>query len=308
MQPQNQPSNYHPHAIDLAKLVAQNPNVSAAWLDTDDQAALLHICLTEPTAPRNFICPTPLIHLKQKYHPPLTFKTLEAPLTPIDPRNEHQHCQNEPVELGTQIQPAGANWLGTAGSPIRWKDASETMRWGFLSNWHVMVTDPAPQATRQHQPSTAFPHIGYLYGASPVSPDAINTIDAAVASAKVDGYHTISDRILGIGPLLRAPISATVGLIVQKSGRTTKLTHARCTAIGAALKVRYGNFIATFQDQDIYTQIDEPFSGPGDSGSLIVTEANPAPVSLLFAGGGDMTIGNPFRHVAHRFNILHPFT
>ena len=45
------------------------------------------------------------------------------------------------------------------------------------------------------------------------------------------------------------------------------------------------------------------FSAPGDSGSLIVTQGGNQPVALLFAGDGQLTIGNPIIPVLQRFGV-----
>ena len=46
-----------------------------------------------------------------------------------------------------------------------------------------------------------------------------------------------------------------------------------------------------------------PFSAPGDSGSLIVTQGGNQPVALLFAGGDGLTIGSPIDLVLQRFGV-----
>lgn len=308
MPPPTPQPDLHPHARALAYLVRLNPNLTAAWIDHHGLSNRINVTQHAYRAPETLCVPAPLLNFKIIYYPNVTFHTLEAPLGPIDTDNPHQACQDEPVRLGTQIQPAAATWLGTAGAPVRWNDPSDITHWGILSNWHVMTVTHTPLATPQHQPTTDYAPIAHLFADSPVDPHKINTIDAAIAHALIDGKHTISDSILEIGPLTRAPIDATPGQPAQKSGRTTRLTRAICTAVGAAVKVGYPNFTATFQDQDIYTDTDPPFSAPGDSGSLITSEPNPAPLSLLFAGGANLTVGNPMRHVAHHFNIQHPFS
>ena len=45
------------------------------------------------------------------------------------------------------------------------------------------------------------------------------------------------------------------------------------------------------------------FSGPGDSGSLIVSQDGNQPVALLFAGGDGLTIGIPIDVVLQRFGV-----
>lgn len=297
----------HEYAADLAIFLANNPAVQAAWLDDHNHPTSLTVCTTVPATSLNLGAARRLHNLKLRIHAYQTFKTLEAPLGPIDCANPHQCCQDEPVNLGCQIQPQDAPWVGTAGAPVHWIDSNTKHHWGILSNWHVMAAGPVITNRRQHQPTEAFGPIAHLSAAAAVSPTEPNLVDAAIANAAVDGKHTIAEAILGLGPITAPSVDAAAGLTVQKAGRTTQVTQAICTAVGAAVRVGYGTFTATFLDQDIYTSTDEPFSAPGDSGSLICTVPVPGPVSLLFAGGGQLTIANPFRHVAKYFNLQHPF-
>ena len=53
------------------------------------------------------------------------------------------------------------------------------------------------------------------------------------------------------------------------------------------------------------------FSAPGDSGSLIVVNANPRksdsdrkPVGLLFTGSDFITVANPINAVLQRFGVI----
>ncbi|KKK51267.1 hypothetical protein LCGC14_3116650, partial [marine sediment metagenome] len=138
-------------------------------------------------------------------------------------------------------------------------------------------------------------------------PDKQNLIDAAVADALMSDLHTISPNILGIGPLGPKPITATMGLAVVKSGRTTAVTSGQCIATGAAVNVQYDRFTGTLEDQDIFAANGNPFSAPGDSGSLIVDKKEHRPCSLLFAGSAQITVGNPIRHVVDAFNLTFPF-
>ncbi len=307
MPTENQTPLRHPYAGDLAKLLETNPDITAAWVDHATKPTKLTLCASTAFVLRTLNSPRTLNHLAIQLQPHQTFRTLEAPLGPIDADNPHQSCQDEPIKLGTQIQPKGANWVGTAGAPVRWQDTFGDRHWGILSNWHVMAPAAIGAATTQHQPTDSSPAIAALSDAAEVSPTERNLVDAAIADAQVNGFHTISDVILGVGRVDREPLSAYVGLKAQKAGRTTQVTYATCTAIGAAVKIGYGSFTATFMDQDVYTSIDQPFSAAGDSGSLICTADDPAAVSLLFAGGGQLTIGNPMRHVVAHFNLQHPF-
>jgi hypothetical protein len=281
--------------------------VIAAWYDDPKHPHHLTIIVDHQhlDAPLNVwqqpaTIPTNVYHQK-----PL--RILRTHTAALPPTNTHQLCQDEPVRLGTQIQPAAADWLGTAGAPAKWLDKSRRPHWGILSNWHVMADGDQRIGRTQHQPTTSQGPIAALANWHQVTPDRDHKLDAAIADALLDAYHTISNEILGLGPLGDHPIDAHVGLAVSKSGRTTMVTHGTCLAIGATVRVSYGDFTATLVDQDVYAPANGPFSAPGDSGSLILTRDSRCPCSLLFAGNDLLTIANPIRHVAAELKLVFPF-
>jgi len=131
-----------------------------------------------------------------------------------------------------------------------------------------------------------------------------NTVDAAIAKV-ISGQVNTNGTILEIGTLSATTVSPSVGLKVEKSGRTTAMTKSTIGAINVTVNVSgYGpcgmgtntaKFVKQFQINS------STFSGGGDSGSLIVTQPavgkKPNPVGLLFAGSSTSTIGNPISSV-----------
>jgi hypothetical protein len=87
--------------------------------------------------------------------------------------------------------------------------------------------------------------------------------------------------------------SASLGMMVAKSGRTTGLTCAAVSAIDVDVVVDYFTDCAetahamskTFTNQIAIAGTS--FSDAGDSGALVVDSANAEPVGLFFAGGTD---------------------
>ena len=102
-----------------------------------------------------------------------------------------------------------------------------------------------------------------------------------------------------------APVTATPGLRVGKTGRTTQLTSGTITAVGVTINVNYGGGrVARFIDQVAVRAAGGDFSQGGDSGSLIWTwDARRAPVALLFAGGGGTTFGNRIPRVLAALDV-----
>jgi len=282
---------------DLARFLFENPNVLAASITERHNPTAVHVLVKRGTKALRPLRTQALgdLPLIVEEADELTDLRKHPPFFP--PENLHQSCQNEPVRLGCQVQPLDADWVGTAGAPVRWTDAQGQLHWGILSNWHVMAPQPETRGHPLHQPDYLHPAIAALHDWSRPDPAAINKIDAALADALIQGFHTISRDILDIGPLDPRPLDARQPLQVKKSGRTTQLTFGHCTATGAAVRVSYGDFTAVFQDQDLFACDGCQFSAPGDSGSLIVSQPEARPLSLLFAGGGSITVGNPIRHV-----------
>ena len=130
-----------------------------------------------------------------------------------------------------------------------------------------------------------------------------NTIDAAIAAVITPNKVSDVGEILNIGVIASSVATPSVGLGVQKMGRTTCLTSGTISSIGGRFKVSYGaGKTAKFVNQIVIKGPRSPnnFGGPGDSGSLIVTQDScPQAVGLLFAGNRKQTqtLVNPISDV-----------
>jgi len=114
-----------------------------------------------------------------------------------------------------------------------------------------------------------------------------NYADCAIA-APYDPTD-ITPEIIGLSHPPRGIHPATLGMPVQKVGRTTGHTQDTITQINATVRVSYGaGRTATFHDQ----LIAGPMSAGGDSGSLVLDMDGYA-VGLLFAGSDRVTIFSP---------------
>ncbi len=150
--------------------------------------------------------------------------------------------------------------------------------------------------------------IGTLYDYMPIdfSFAGENYVDAAIAisspsdlsnSTLEDGYGVPSSQI----------VAASIGLPVQKYGRTTSLTHGEVSAISVYVEVCYEQFWGfCIKSAYFFDQIEisgAGFSGGGDSGSLIVTEDGNNPVGLLCAGSDTTTFANRIDFVLDAFGV-----
>ncbi len=133
-----------------------------------------------------------------------------------------------------------------------------------------------------------------------------NVVDAAIADVVNDADVTGATHpdAGSYGQPRATTVSASVGMNVQKYGRTTQHTNGKVQGINATVNVNYGaeSGVARFVNQIV---IGGGFSSGGDSGSLIVARGGSddrKPVGLLFAGGGS-TIANPIGAVLSAFNV-----
>jgi hypothetical protein len=256
--------------------------------------------------------------------------------------NDNAGAQTIPVKLGTSggnVNDVGATvcCIGTMGSLWTRADLAQPV---ILSNNHVLdrsgVGSPG-ESIRQPGPAACFgantPIATLTQGAAltpagsaqgRTGPSPSNT-DSAIAQI-VPGTVDLAGTILDLGPssstsIAAAPPSstlatATLGMAVSKSGRTTGLTCSTVSSISTSVQVAYETscgsnvtaFNATYTGQVVIN--GGSFSAGGDSGSLVVTTATARPVALLYGGSTTDTVANPIQDVitvlSSGVNILTP--
>ena len=224
----------------------------------------------------------------------------------------------EPVPGGCQIQPVGANFVGTLGiigkapyfkgtylvgrmqSFKRILDMigiSYDMKPVIVTNAHVAQLDIMSQELGQPiaQPQGHNSLVGNVIWSSPFSRNK-NFIDAAVAS--IDSPALINE-ILQLGGV-RENRPVRVGEQVHKYGRTTKYTQGSCVREKAVVNIKFSDdLILPFHNVNLFSGM----SSPGDSGSIIVAKEDGKAVSLLFAGSSTMTIGCPLAEVVKQSGV-----
>lgn len=123
-----------------------------------------------------------------------------------------------------------------------------------------------------------------------------NLVDAAIARPVSPG--DVSSDIVDIGELAGSA-QATLGMAIQKSGRTTGYTTGEIQQIDVTVNVQYGpGNIAQFTDQ----LLAGPMSQGGDSGSAVL-DMDRNLVGLLFAGSDTTTIMNRIENVFSALNV-----
>ncbi|MGH9532015.1 MAG: hypothetical protein ACRD2Q_06445, partial [Terriglobales bacterium] len=213
---------------------------------------------------------------------------------------DHQVKQTAPVQMGT----SGGNvkdisrafcCSGTLGSVVT-KGGSNYI----LSNNHVLARTAQTAAEVAARVGEDISQPGLIDSGCRTTNSNIvadfseaprlgtQNVDAALAATR-SGQVDLTGAILEIGVPRQTPAAPSVGQAVAKSGRTTGLT---CSAVGSTntdVSVQYQKgcnqgkkFVISYNDQVVVNS--SSFSAGGDSGSLIVTQANAAPVALLYAG------------------------
>lgn len=216
--------------------------------------------------------------------------------------------RNDPIRLGCSISPTTVEHAGTLGCFCR---DDQTGQEALLSNNHVLAdvnrvtpTTPIMQPGALDGGEPGRDNIATLTRFVPIQFEGIpNTIDAAVAVLSDHERDEDRDTFYGSADepepaLAYKPESfseAVPDMEVFKVGRTTRFTRGRVRAVNVNnYLVDMGSGLARF-DSQIVIEANmspiQPFSRPGDSGSIIVDDVG-HPVGLLFSGSASGGAGN----------------
>lgn len=189
---------------------------------------------------------------------------------------------------------------GTFGCLVKDSSSGQTL---ILSNNHVLAnSNSAKKGDAILQPGPydggkkAKDIIGYLERWHEIKFDKeANSVDAALARPK--DAKSVKPEIMEIG-IPQGTTKAKLGMLIQKSGRTTGHTIGKIKDISATVKVNYDDNVALFRNQILTSNISQG----GDSGSLVLDMKAKA-IGLLFAGSEVVTIINPISEVLRVLDI-----
>ena len=177
----------------------------------------------------------------------------------------------------------------------------------FLSCNHVFAREnaarngeriDAPGRYDAHPKCAQTPECATLSAFQAISFTSNNTVDCAIA-APITGLNYTKTEAGGYTPSTTVA-SPSVGLAVEKTGRTTGVTTATIQAINVTIQVQYTSGVATFVNQ---IMTPGSFIRSGDSGSLMVTQSGFNPVGLCFAGGSGGSFENPIGPVLSALGV-----
>jgi hypothetical protein len=252
-------------------------------------------------------------------------KTDVLEVSPIDAQQDIGRYR--PVPAGVSIGAENRINAGTLGGWACDNDDDTTV---LLSNNHVISNlDTMPVLRRIVQPGrfdggilpadiigqlkrdVTVNTVPNVIGANP--PTSI--VDAAIGSIDVQYTHNLRQLNVPVIYEIQAP---SLGMDVQKRGRTTRLTNnGRITTVNVTQLITYRNRtrLGRIQNCFIITSTDgNLFSNSGDSGSLILNQV-PGEINgtfpivgLLFAGGTNpmgtpITIANDINAVIGALNL-----
>ena len=248
----------------------------------------------------------------------------QIPMACGDVPAPQQSAVTRPIELGTsggniksiiKTKHARGCFSGTLGSMVQDADENEYI----LSNNHVLadinkakpgqlilqpgLIDTACIRAKSNAVATFSSSVKIRFGGPS---NQVDTALAAVAPGQV------SPNIMFIGGIADTVVSEpTIGMLVQKMGRTTCLTTGAVQALDANVTINYSDVVkhprlANFVNQILLTGsiLTPTFGAAGDSGSLVVTQGDcPQAVALLFAGNSSgFIIANPISAVLSATN------
>ncbi len=150
-----------------------------------------------------------------------------------------------------------------------------------------------PVATLTGYPALSSPATNVDAAIARVTPGLVDPKGSMLELGAKQADGTLAAAPPGISSTGGKGESASLGMMVAKSGRTTGLTCAAVSAIDVDVTVDYFTDCAetthsmtkTFTNQ--IAMAGTGFTDAGDSGALVVDSANAEPVGLFFAGGTD---------------------
>jgi len=253
----------------------------------------------------------------------------EIPLIEIPPKTAVFDASAKP-QLVTYARPlhiglsVGHNdgGAGTLGAFVADADGNECI----LSNNHVLallgqaeIRDAVYQPGRPDQSPLRIQHmIARLSDATVLGKSVRNEADSAVA-ALVEGMDHSSNQIpTGLGYPMQGQMvvqpsdddalleSLGKDEVVCKIGRTTGYTEGRVSAVAldnVPVRTSVGNILFDNVIEISWESQKNPFTRPGDSGSLVFAKSNLRAVGLHFAGGHKRVSGR-VAGISYSCNIL----
>lgn len=200
---------------------------------------------------------------------------------------------------------------GTLGLLVEYTDGPNLGKAYILSNNHVMAAnnlasfgDPIIQPGKHDSGVVGRDTIASLHRWVPLKLSDFNYVDAAIAEVKggLKWSPYVSAHITRIG-IPGDLVDPSVGMRVEKVGRTTGYTQGEIISARFSTKINYPIGTLTFKNQIRTTSM----SKGGDSGSCLVEQGTKKPVGLLFAGSDTASYCNPITSVLSYLSMYYTY-
>lgn len=206
--------------------------------------------------------------------------------------------ERRPLEIGQQIRPEGANWVGTGSLFIR--SGQTTNR--HVAGMNARLGDVMLQGNKRY---------GEVSGLGPISFTQRNRYDVAIVRVDEDIEARLrwDWGLLGDVRYIRTATPDDIGREAVNTGQTIGTQRGYLYATGVDnVPVGYDEGVAWYDDLLVFMRDGGPFSVGGHSGSAIHMVHDSACVALLFAGGPDSSgrdltyacdMAGAIRHAGH---------
>lgn len=200
---------------------------------------------------------------------------------------------------------------GTLGLLVEYTKGPNVGKAYILSNNHVMannnlafIGDAIIQPAKHDSGVVGRDTIAFLHRWVPLTSSDFNYVDAAIAEVigGTDWSRYVIPHISHIG-VPEDIVDPSVGMLVEKVGRTTGYTQGEIVSAKFSTKIAYPMGTLTFRNQIRTTSM----SKPGDSGSCLVEKGTKKPVGLLFAGSDAASYCSPIRTVLSTLSMPHTY-
>jgi hypothetical protein len=235
-------------------------------------------------------------------------------------RNDFYRQRQRPLLIGLSVSPSASLDAGTLGCFVRRPTQSELF---ILSCNHVIaerndgtVGAPICQPAIADGGHSSADQIARLQSFVHLKPGDHGTtsVDAAIASvedAEVADVAQLGNRLMLCGVSTLEELTETLPRLVLKTGKQTGITQGTLQDFGIRRLIPYGiNLTCDFTNLIAIEGIgNQPFSQPGDSGSVIY-DADGYAIALLIGGtksGGEnncgITYASPIDAVLHELDL-----
>lgn len=206
-----------------------------------------------------------------------------------------------PLHIGLSVGPSSGG-SGTLGAFVVDEEGTEYI----MSNNHVFsMMGQLKKSEPIYQPGSSDQRllrdsdsIASLFDSIVLAKNRRNSIDCSIAALIEDMDHDLNTIPTGLGyPMDGEPIVAVESIgdvelgkdeAMCKIGRTTGFTEGRLSAVAldnVTVRTPIGNLIFDNLLEITWPSTKQPFSLPGDSGSLVFTKKGRLGIGLHFAGG-----------------------